>query len=503
MQPYDAVIIGSGLGGLLSAVLLAKEGWHVAVIEQNKQVGGCLQTFSFDKKIFDSCVHYIGALDEGQTQHRIFRYAGIMDDLRLKQLDQDGFDRIVFGDDPEVFPHAQGTGHFAEQLQSHFKDAKAGLQYYENALQQVAGSFPLYQLRSGDAAEKATVSDWTMTDVMKHIPDAKLQHVLMGNNLLYAGNQDKTPFYVHALVSKSYIDSAYKCVGGSSQISKLLWKKLQEYGGVIFRNEKVVQLEEENGQITHAVTESGQRYAGKQFIANVHPAMVLQWTDSSLIRPVYRKRIATAENSISAFMVNIVLKPGTVPYRNHNIYWNRSADSYAAIDYREAQWPANYALYYGEDAQMPGYADTVALLTYMHAAEVEPWLHTRNRTAQPSGRETAYQDFKARKATALIDTVAQRYPELKQNILSYQVATPLTFRDYMGSPDGSIYGIMADVNHPAQTQIPVRTKIPNLLLTGQNIGLHGVLGVSVNAVAACGELLGLDYLLQKIHNITS
>jgi all-trans-retinol 13,14-reductase len=69
----------------------------------------------------------------------------------------------------------------------------------------------------------------------------------------------------------------------------------------------------------------------------------------------------------------------------------------------------------------------------------------------------------------------------------------------MGSPDGSIYGIMADVNNPAQTRVPVRTKIPNLLLTGQNIGLHGVLGVSINAVAVCGELLGLDYLLQKIN----
>jgi all-trans-retinol 13,14-reductase len=99
----------------------------------------------------------------------------------------------------------------------------------------------------------------------------------------------------------------------------------------------------------------------------------------------------------------------------------------------------------------------------------------------------------------LIDIVAQRYPELKANIQSYQIATPLTFRDYMGSPDGSIYGIMADVNNPAQTQIPLRTKIPNLLLAGQNIGLHGVLGVSINAIAVAGALVGLDYLLQKIN----
>jgi all-trans-retinol 13,14-reductase len=257
-------------------------------------------------------------------------------------------------------------------------------------LQEVAASFPLYNLRNGDGSEKAAVSDWNMTDVMKHIPDEKLRHVLLGNNLLYAGSEDKTPFYVHALVSKSYIDSAYKCEGGSSQISKLLWKKLQEYGGVIFRNERVVKLEEANGMITHAITENGNSFRGKQFVANVHPAMVLQWTDSSLIKPVYRKRIAAVENSISAFMVNIVLQPGTVQHRNHNIYWNRATDSYAAISYKHDEWPANYALYFGEDAQRPGFSDTVAILTYMHASEFEPWQHTRNITAQPCKSARAY-----------------------------------------------------------------------------------------------------------------
>jgi all-trans-retinol 13,14-reductase len=499
MQQYDVVIIGSGLGGLLSAVLLAKEGMHVAVIEQNKQVGGCLQTFSFEKKVFDSCVHYIGALDEGQTQNGIFRYAGIMDDLRLKKLDQDGFDKIIFGDDPEIYPHAQGLNHFTETLLPYFKDSRNALQYYEDALRTVGNSFPLYNLRNGIAAEKEHVSDWSMSDVMNNIPDERLRNVLMGNNLLYAGSKDKTPFYVHALVNKSYIDSAYKCLGGSSQISKLLWKKLQEYGGAIYRNEKVVKLKEVNGRITHAITEIGNSYAGKQFIANVHPAMVLQWTDSSLIKPIYRKRITAADNSISAFMVNIVLKPGVIKHRNHNIYWNRNDDSYMAVDYKTGDWPANYALYFGEDAQRQGYSDTVAVLTYMHAHELEPWSHTRNITAQPSTREEEYHLFKEEKAAKLMDAVARRYPELKENMQASQIATPLTFRDYMGSPDGSIYGIMADVHNPAQTRIPVRTKIPNLLLTGQNIGLHGVLGVSINAVAACGELLGLDYLLQKIN----
>jgi all-trans-retinol 13,14-reductase len=499
MQQFDVVIIGSGLGGLLSAVLLAKEGLHVAVIEQNKQVGGCLQTFSFQKKVFDSCVHYVGSLDPGQVQHRIFDYAGIINGLRLKKLDENGFDRIAFGDEYTEYPQAQGLGHFAEQLSPYFEGSTAALQNYTQVLKQVADSFPLYNLRMGDAVEKEAVSGWSMNDVMHQIKEERLQHILTGNNLLYAGVREKTPFYVHALVSKSYIDSAYKCVGGSSQIAKLLWRQLQEYGGVIFRNEKVSALREQNGIITEAVTESGNVYRGKNFIANVHPTMVLKWIDSSLIKPIYRKRIAAVENSISAFMINMVLQPGKVPFKNYNIYWNKSDDSYEATTHKIADWPANYALYYGEDQLCPGYADTVAILTYMNASEFEQWHDTHNRSASPTEREASYHEYKEERAALLLDTVARRYPELKANLSAYQVATPLTFRDYMGTDDGSIYGIMPDVNNPAAGKVPIRTKIPNLLLTGQNVNLHGVLGVSITAVATCGELLGLDFLLNKIN----
>src|SRR5690606_5079837 len=128
------------------------------------------------------------------------------------------------------------------------------------------------------------------------------------------------------------------------------------------------------------------------------------------------------------------------------------------------------------------------------------WYHTFNATISPSARETAYREFKEQKAELVLATVARQHPWVKEELYSMQIATPLTFRDYMGSPDGSMYGIMTDVRHPEMTSIPIKTKIANLFMTGQNIGLHGVLGVSINAVATCGEILGLDYILQKINN---
>src|SRR5690606_31007740 len=98
-QRYDVVVIGSGLGGLVSALILAKEGYHVCVLEKNNQFGGNLQTFVRDKTIFDTGIHYIGGLDKGENLYRYFSYLGIMNDLNLRRMDRDGFDVVSFGDD--------------------------------------------------------------------------------------------------------------------------------------------------------------------------------------------------------------------------------------------------------------------------------------------------------------------------------------------------------------------------------------------------------------------
>ncbi len=76
---YDVVIVGSGLGGLVSAIILAKEGYSVCVLEKNNQYGGNLQTFVRNKTIFDTGVHYIGGLDKGQNLYQYFKYLDILD----------------------------------------------------------------------------------------------------------------------------------------------------------------------------------------------------------------------------------------------------------------------------------------------------------------------------------------------------------------------------------------------------------------------------------------
>jgi all-trans-retinol 13,14-reductase len=134
----------------------------------------------------------------------------------------------------------------------------------------------------------------------------------------------------------------------------------------------------------------------------------------------------------------------------------------------------------------------------MRFDEVAQWENTVNTTLDEQSRGEDYERFKQEKAEELLALVYKRFPELEGAIQSCYTSTPLSYRDYIGTADGNMYGIAKDFNDPLQTTISPVTKIPNLFLTGANIVLHGVLGVTVGAFITTSCLLGKEYLVNKI-----
>ena len=88
---------------------------------------------------------------------------------------------------------------------------------------------------------------------------------------------------------------------------------------------------------------------------------------------------------------------------------------------------------------------------------------------------------------------------MRSCIKSVYSASPLTIRDFYNQKEGAIYGVKKDCNNRMQSYIPIHTKLKNLLLTGQNINVHGMVGTPLTSVKTCGELLGLEYLLNRIN----
>src|ERR671912_1492338 len=282
MEKFDVIIIGAGIGGLIAANLLAKEGYKVCVLEKNKQIGGALQVYVRNRVIFDTGVHYLGGLDKGQNLYQIFRYLDIIDKLKLKKMD-DVFDTILIRNDEREYKMAQGYEKFIETLGSDFPDDKPAIRTYCEKLKEICDKFPLYNLRSGGSyEEKAEVMGLdAKTYIASITSNEKLQAVLAGNNLLYAGQPEKTPFYVHALILNSYIESSWKCMDGGSQISKLLRRNIHQLGGVVKIHSEVTSIIEENGCITHVKLKDGSVLSADSFISNVHPAQTLDMMESA------------------------------------------------------------------------------------------------------------------------------------------------------------------------------------------------------------------------------
>ncbi len=495
---FDVVIVGAGLGGLLCAVILAKEGKKVCVLEKNRQVGGCLQSFAFQKTAFDSCVHYIGGLGAGHSLNQIFRYAGIMDGLKLHELREDGFDRILFGEEQQAYP-LSGKAHFVEQLLPFFPKEKAVLQAYLNDISQTASQFSLYHLQQGNSDGKIAAMSIVLTEHLRRLgASERMLQVLLGNNLLYAGVADLTPFYVHALSTDGYLHSAHKVLPASSQIAKLLWRELLANGGVVHRHAEVSLLHEGSNGIEYADTADGRRFYGKDFISAIHPAALFRMLDGSGLRPAFLHRIQSLPQTPTGLMINLVLRPGMCRYEGCNIYWHPSGDSLARPSAGGLKWPDTQALFFSEDESRPGFANAVSILVYAQMADYAAWQDTKNIIGVQHHRSEAYEAYKEAQAEAILKQTFARFPELKAATMAHSIATPLSFRDYVGTMDGSLYGPLKDATHPARNIMAVRTRIPNLMLSGQNLNMHGVMGVSVSAVATCSELLGMDYLLHRI-----
>lgn len=501
MSKYDAVIIGSGLGSLCCAYILAKEGMRVCVLEKNRQIGGSLQIFSRNKTIFDTGVHYIGALEEGQNLNSYFKYFGLMQELKLQKLDQNAYDIITFKDDTNFYPHAQGYNNFIEQLARFFPREKDNLKLYIEKVKETCAAFPMYNLSD---RSKEHLNPWYLemdakTAIESFFTDKKLQQIIAGNSLLYAGVAGKTPFYIHALVVNSYIESAYRCVDGSAQIAKILSNHIKHMGGEIYNYSEAKKFHFKNSEVESVELTNGDRIEGKIFISGIDLRQTVDMVEGPELRAAYKNRIRNLENTISSFLLHAVTKSETVPYFNYNMYHCNQPDIWTGVNYTEQTWPESFGIFGTSSSKQPSYTENFTVMTYMRFEECRKWVNTKNIIPNHTyDRGEEYEAFKEQKAKKLLEHLEQRLPGISANIQSYTCSTPVTYRDYIGSKDGTMYGVLKDYKDPQKTFITAKTKINNLYLTGQSLNLHGVMGVTVSAAVTCSDILGHPYLINKI-----
>lgn len=486
MSKVEVAIIGSGLGGLLTGYILAREGMQVEIFEKNDHPGGCMQSYKKNGHWFDTGLHYIGGAAPGQNLHQFFRYFGLLPDLPIKPLDPAGFERIRY--QGQEFRWATGFDRFAEELKKSFPKEHKAIDKYIADIQEVCAQFPLYNLEYREEHNEAAYQRINLHKYLNDLTHNKtLQTVLLGNNLLYAAEKHITPFYLHALINCSFIRGAYRVSGGSRQITDRLVEAIRQFGGKVHTSTAIKHIDV-NGTEARTITDhAGNTYEVKNVISAIHPAATLNMIDAPAIRKVYRRRIEGLHNSTSAFAVYLVFKPNTFRYLNQNYYiLNQDSPWVANTPHK----PEDYFLFLtphenGSDS----YAATATILSLMPFESVAQW---------EEKQDDAYDAFKKEVAERLIRAAESEFPGISGKIDSYFTATPLTYKRYLGTPNGSIYGSMRNSEEPLASHVSVRTKVSNLFFAGQNANIHGVLGTTVSAVLAASQLIDLPYLVNKI-----
>lgn len=477
---YDVIIIGSGLGGLECGTLLSRHGMSVLVLERQHHPGGCMQSYSRGGTSFDTGLHYVGGLQEGQPLHETFRSLGLLD-LPWQHLDPDGFDQITIGN--ETFCYHEGYDNFARAMAERFPTQKQALQCYVDMLRK-SDEEQLAALHSTTVTENSFANEHFNTNAYQwlrsHFNDELLINVLSGASLKMELHKSTLPLFTFAHGNGSFIQSSWRLKGNGNMLVSRLADNIRGNGGQVLCDMEVTELEIKDGKAIAAVCRNGERFEADMFVSNIHPALTCSMiTDTTVIKGIYKRRMSRLTNTFGMFTASLKLKSGHISYFNHNKFL------YAQPNVWEMSEPTHEG--YGVLVSCPwspdGHAHTIDLLTPMSWEEVLQWQDT---TVGHRGDD--YKDMKQRKTDSLISIAEQHIPGLRGAIEAVYTSTPLTYRDYNCSPQGSAYGIRKDCNNPMLTILTPRTPIPNLMLTGQNLMLHGLHGVTMTALFTCKQI---------------
>ena len=461
---HDVLIIGSGLGGLECGSLLAQRGLKVLVLESSHQPGGCMQSFRRGGQHYDTGLHYVGGLAPGQTMHKAFAQIGLLD-LPWKRMDDD-FDHVIIGG--RHFAFHQGYEAFAEGLAKDFPHQRKALQGYVQRLQNIT-------------TEDMDVCAYDY--LRQTFSDELLLNVVSAAAMKTELRRESLPLFNFAHTCSSYIESSWRLQGDGNLLVDKLISIICEAGGEVRTDSKVVRLTEVEGRIVNAICANGHTYQAEYFISDIHPAVLCQMLEECpSVRKAFRRRMATAENTCGMFTAQLCIKPGALRYFAHNVFVYDKPDVWTMTEENNPVKGVMISARVPEDDS--DVLRQIDLLTPMPWQECEAWSDTR-----VGRRGDDYKAFCRQKTEQCLTLAEQHIPGLRGMVEQCYTSTPLTYRDYLGSPEGGAFGMRKDCRTPMLSFHSVSTPLPNLLLTGQSIILPGIEGVTMTAFETCSRII--------------
>ncbi|MFH1767498.1 MAG: NAD(P)/FAD-dependent oxidoreductase [Patescibacteria group bacterium] len=515
-KKFDAIVIGSGTGGLSAASMLAQEGKRVLVLEKHFTIGGYTHAFQRKGYTWDVGLHYVGQVHlPGTLLNKTFRYIS-KNHLKWEPLD-DVYDRVVFGDTEYEFP--RGRQNFKNKLKEYFPEDedKKSIDGYFDLLDTVQKIGPGYFVEKilppflakifGPLLRRRVLhfSDQTTLSVLKKITkNKKLIGVLTAEYGDYGLPPSRSSFYMHAVLANHYMDGAAYPVGGASKFAETVTAVIEEAGGIALASAKVKEIIVKNNKAVGVEMEDGKKFFAKKIIsdAGIRNTFLSLLPKEVIDEHGFREQLKKLEPSSAHMGLYVGIRKSNkelhLPKCNYWIFpdeYDHELSQKRYINF-DSTLPVAFVSFPSakdpeQDKTHPGRttAEVIILVPF-------DWFQKWSKAA-PGERGDAYQKMKENMAKQMFQELYRVAPQIKGKVDYYEVSSPLTTRFFSGHPKGEIYGVAHTPARFRQEFLKPYTPVKNLFLTGQDAMIASISG-GVMAGVLCASAILKKNLLCKI-----
>ena len=504
---WDAIVIGSGIGGLTSAALLARHaGKRVLVLERHYTAGGFTHVFHRPGYEWDVGVHYIGEMRPDQPMRALF------DEItggRLKwNAMPEVYDRIRIAD--RSYDFASGADRFTERLREYFPREGAAIGRYVAQVRDAAKASRLFFAQKALPAPLACLAGpllrrrflgyarRTTGDTLAQLTgDRELRAVLTGHWGNYGLPPGQSSFGMHAVIAEHYLEGAFYPVGGASRIAAEIAPLIERAGGQVLVGAAVEQI-----LLDGRNRATGVRMAdGRELRAPLILSGAGAWnTYARLLPPEAPGRaeslaeIERIPNSMAHVCLYVGLRrePGEPEFGNTNLWIYPGADHDANVSRYladpEQPFPGLFISFPSAkdpefEQRHPGHA-TIQVAALAPYSWFECWAETRWKR-----RGEEYDAFKERLTARLRSELERHVPAVRGKIDYCELSTPLSTGHFANVPRGQIYGPAATPARFEVRTLSPRTPVPGLYLTGADAATMGVVGAMAGGALAASAVL--------------
>lgn len=510
----DAIVVGSGIGGMSTAAIMAKAGKRVLVLEQHDQAGGCCHTFIDKNYEFDVGIHYIG---EMQYQSISKTYFDQITDgqVEWEPLDET-YDEVIFAE-PEKpvrkYPVRCGKGNWASDLKKFFPSEEANIDKFFDLLEKIREGnsksvlvkvLPLWLVwflnTTGLLSYITDFYDWNAKSC-KEVVYGITENQELRDIFCYCFGDFGTPpskagFPMQTLLHTHFQKGAAYPIGGASEIAFHIIPVIEAAGGRVLVRAEVTQI-----LIDYKGATSGVQVKKGKEIYNIQAPIVISAAglyntyerllpidiaSSSRIWPVLQD-LEHGPGAMSVFVgldcsaeeLDILHKKNAWVFTGNDLdkltlnYLNLTREQAMDVDIpllfisfpstKDPEWDKKYK---GKT--------TMAIVTLMPYHWLEQW---KDERVMKRGDE--YESIKKIFGHKAVEQACQLFPSIRDHIDYVNIGTPLSNQHYLGAPQGEIYGLdhtRERFSAWANAVLRPKTDIPGLFISGQDICSCGFSG---------------------------